>query len=93
MAKRRVSLFFSLNCLYYERFQTLIAQMVELVDTLVSGTSSRKAVEVQVFSWALEEPESQDFGSFLFLAHLGAEPLPRGGGACRFYLSLHHGYP
>ena len=43
--------------------------MVELVDTLVSGTSSRKAVEVQVFSWALEEPESQDFGSFLFLAH------------------------
>ena len=32
-----------------ERF----AQMVELVDTLVSGTSGRKAVQVRVLFWAL----------------------------------------
>ena len=31
--------------------QTLIAQMVELVDTLVSGTSGRKAVGVRVPLW------------------------------------------
>ena|GEM_PF-2756426 len=29
----------------------LPAQVVELVDTLVSGTSGRKAVQVQVLSW------------------------------------------
>ena len=28
------------------------AQVVELVDTQVSGTCGRKAVEVRVFSWA-----------------------------------------
>ena len=44
-AKREVSLFFSEK-------QT-IAQMVKLVDTLVSGTSGRKAVQVRVLFWAL----------------------------------------
>ena len=29
-----------------------IAQMVELVDTLVSGTSAVKSMEVRVFFWA-----------------------------------------
>ena len=37
--------FFSLNT-------KTIAQMVKLVDTLVSGTSGRKAVQVRVLFWA-----------------------------------------
>ncbi len=40
----RVSLFFS-------KTQLPFAQMVELVDTLVSGTSGRKAVGVRVPLW------------------------------------------
>ena len=39
--------FFSL----YTKFSLLIAQMVELVDTLVSGTSGRKVVGVRVPLW------------------------------------------
>ena len=31
---------------------TLPAQVVKLVDTLASGASARKGVEVQVLSWA-----------------------------------------
>ena len=36
------------------------AQVVELVDTLVSGTSGLTAVEVRVFSWApiLKNPQA-----------------------------------
>ena len=32
----------------------IIAQMVKLVDTLVSGTSERKLVQVRVLFWALK---------------------------------------
>ena len=35
----------------FEESQILIAQMVELVDTLVSGTSGRKVVGVRVPLW------------------------------------------
>ena len=40
----------------------LPAQVVKLVDTLASGASARKGVEVQVLSWA---PPSSNSGDFL----------------------------
>ena len=43
---------------------TLPAQVVKLVDTLASGASARKGVEVQVLSWA---PKST---SDVHLSHL-----------------------
>lgn len=42
---------------------TLIAQMAELVDALVSGTSTRKGVEVRVLFWA---PTIGDGSELLF---------------------------
>jgi hypothetical protein len=40
--------------LYLLRFKRKVnAQMVKLVDTLVSGTSERKLVQVRVLFWAL----------------------------------------
>ena len=38
--------------------------MVELADTLVSGTSAVKSMEVQVFFRALKEPHPLGWGSF-----------------------------
>ena len=39
--------------LYLLRFKRKVnAQMVKLVDTLVSGTSARKGVQVRVLFWA-----------------------------------------
>ncbi len=35
--------------------------MVELVDTLVSGTSERKLVQVRVLFWALNEKKALAF--------------------------------
>ena len=37
------------------------AQVVELVDTLASGASARKGVEVQVLSWAPEKHILQSY--------------------------------
>ncbi len=39
-----------------QRFKRKVyAQMVKLVDTLVSGTSERKLVQVRVLFWALKK--------------------------------------
>ena len=40
--------------------------MVELVDTLVSGTSARKGMEVRVFFWAEKKVPSVRMGLFLY---------------------------
>ncbi len=45
--------------LYLQRFKRKVnAQMVKLVDTLVSGTSDRKVVQVRVLFWALFQYKS-----------------------------------
>ena len=41
---------FTLRALWFSEFPA--AQVVKLVDTLASGASARKGVEVQVLSWA-----------------------------------------
>jgi hypothetical protein len=41
------------------------AQVVELVDTQVSGTCGRKVVEVRVFSWAPKYPSADARGGDL----------------------------
>ena len=51
IAEHRVSHFFSKRMSVFVKSQMLIAQMVELVDTLVSGTSGRKVVGVRVPLW------------------------------------------
>ena len=45
--------------------QTLFAQVVKLVDTLASGASARKGVEVQVLSWAPLMPKKSNKISYL----------------------------
>ena len=37
------------------------AQMVKLVDTLDSGSSGRKAVEVQILFWAKQDNSFRDY--------------------------------
>ena len=43
-----------------QAFRISIAQVVKLVDTLASGASTRKGVEVQVLSWAPNTETSTD---------------------------------
>ena len=43
----------------------LAAQVVKLVDTLASGASARKGVEVQVLSWAPNESRPPFGGLFI----------------------------
>ena len=44
------------------------AQVVELVDTLASGASARKGVEVRVFFWApIIQLKAPNHGAFCFL--------------------------
>ena len=43
------------------------AQMAELVDALVSGTSVRKDVQVRVLFWAQDKPLNRLVSRFIFL--------------------------
>ena len=72
----------------------LPAQVVKLVDTLASGASARKGVEVQVLSWApLKKPVH---ASFLCTDNAGASDglsRLRARGTCMIPLAalrLHH---
>ena len=70
----------------HSRLGKVSARMVKLVDTLVSGTSGRKAVQVRVLFRAQKKRESTD--SRFFCAQAGAFPDPtpspfRGRGVCR----------
>ena len=51
-----------------EAHRCCIAQVVKLVDTLASGASARKGVEVQVLSWAPISKEAS-LATGLFYAH------------------------
>ena len=69
----RDSLFFSIfDSLFSDNFLLRKeshpnAQMVELVDTLVSGTSDRKVVQVRVLFWVHGSPIFSKYRAFLFL--------------------------
>ena len=51
------------------------AQMVKSVDTLVSGTSARKGVQVRVLFWALKEVNN-GFLFYLLSIAIPSAPLP-----------------
>ncbi len=57
---------------------SLFAQMAELVDALVSGTSVRKYVQVRVLFWALKIPQSQRLMILGFCNLIDNKPRWRG---------------
>ena len=79
----RMNTFCALCCSYHyfcirSSFKSIVrfAQVAELVDALVSGTSVRKYVKVRVLSWAQkEEVVSNETASFLLVKV--AEPRRR----------------
>ena len=70
----------------HSRLGKVSARMVKLVDTLVSGTSGRKAVQVRVLFRAQKKRESTDSRFFCAQAGAFSDPTPspfRGRGVCR----------
>ena len=56
-------------------YNKMHAQMVELVDTLVSGTSDRKVVQVRVLFWALQSIKPTDYQWVLLFLRMSGNSI------------------